>query len=181
MQTNDNITHPVDNCKACIASILPFHHLNNAEIGDLISPTKLANPKDRLTNSDLRFNPLEVPDDDSILLANADIDPDSNYYNTRKICSSEYITVGEVNERLGTSGGGEPHPTLCIMHINCRSLANKITEIQSLITQCNVNVLAVTETWLSKEEAEGVSIQGYHFVSKCRETGRGGGVTTLFL
>ena len=158
--------------------MLPFYHLNNAEIGDLMFSTKeLTNLKDRLiSNSDLKFNPLEVPDDESILLANADIDPDSNYYNTRKICSSEYMTVGEVNERLGTSGGRDPHSTLSIMHINCRSLVNKITEIHSLIAQCNVNVLAVTETWLSKEEADDVKIPGYHFVSKCRETGRGGGV-----
>src|SRR6218665_1649377 len=45
-----------------------------------------------------------------------------------------------------------------IMHINCRSIVNKIAELQILLKQVPVTFLALTETWLSDDTSHHLSI-----------------------
>ena len=48
------------------------------------------------------------------------------------------------------------------------------SDIQLLLTQLNVDVLAVTEIWLNDISANTLKIPNYTFVYRCRETGYGG-------
>src|SRR6218665_3407030 len=52
----------------------------------------------------------------------------------------------------------------------------KIPDISLLLSQSNTSVLALTETWLDNDLASTVSIPGYSFIHRCRESGKGGGV-----
>lgn len=89
---------------------------------------------------------MEAQDDNATSLAHVDINPDSNYYNTRKLYKIiEYMTAEEVRDRRKTSGTPAIHHILSIMHIHFRSLGNKLTEIHSLLNQCNVDVLACSD------------------------------------
>ena len=63
-----------------------------------------------------------------------------------------------------------------LLHINCRSIINKLQDIQMLTEQCDANIIALPETWLNVGNENSVSIKGYNFVSKCSVVSRGGGV-----
>lgn len=63
-----------------------------------------------------------------------------------------------------------------IMHINCRSIMNKIPDIKIVLSQLSNDVLAVTETWLDDLSADTIRMPCYRFVHKCRENDRGGSV-----
>lgn len=63
-----------------------------------------------------------------------------------------------------------------VLHLNVRSLQNKVNEIEALLTMLSYpKALMLTETWL---RADGylVSVHGYSFVSSPRVSGPGGGV-----
>ncbi|VEN49609.1 unnamed protein product [Callosobruchus maculatus] len=63
-----------------------------------------------------------------------------------------------------------------IAHVNIRSLCPKVNEIKSLIEHEKINVLGVTETWLSNFiDDDAVSVPGYDFFRVDRGS-RGGGV-----
>src|SRR6218665_1307572 len=62
------------------------------------------------------------------------------------------------------------------MHINCRSIIPKMTEISLLIEQVPISILAVTETWLSDDPKGLVNIPGYCFLHQPRPGGMWGGV-----
>jgi len=64
---------------------------------------------------------------------------------------------------------------LCTI-INCRSILHKLLDIETLLYQFNIDVLALTETWLDSVSAENIKTRGYTFLHKCRETIRWGGV-----
>lgn len=56
---------------------------------------------------------------------------------------------------------------------------NKVAEIEELLSQLPVSVLALTETWLEPHVVDTILIPGYYFVHKSRSSGRGGGVGFL--
>ncbi len=68
---------------------------------------------------------------------------------------------------------------LCIVHLNCRSIINKISEIGLLMTQLNPSIMALTETWLSADMESLVNIPGYRFIHRSRKIGQRGGVGFL--
>ena len=47
-----------------------------------------------------------------------------------------------------------------IMHINARSVAGKMPELRILLNQLPVDVLAITETWLTEETEHLLIIPG---------------------
>lgn len=54
-----------------------------------------------------------------------------------------------------------------IAHINIRSLVPKMGEIKAYIYNNNIDVLAVTETWLNPEvKGDAVGIDGFSFFVK---------------
>ena len=65
---------------------------------------------------------------------------------------------------------------LKIFYLNIRSLKNKITELSYLIIKQDIDILAVTETWLHKNiDTHLVDIEGYILIRLDRTTGKRGG------
>ena len=50
-----------------------------------------------------------------------------------------------------------------IMHLNCRSMFNKINEIESLALTSKATIVALTETWLDQDIAKLVKINNFNF------------------
>ena len=67
--------------------------------------------------------------------------------------------------------------------VNARSIANKIEEIKHLIDEDKIDVLAITETWLSQNSAYEISEivpSGYEIIHVDREGRKGGGVAVIY-
>ena len=62
-----------------------------------------------------------------------------------------------------------------IMHVNCRSLLLKCTQLCTLLNRASVSVVAVTETWLNESKVDSLHVPGYSFVARCRKDKLGGG------
>ena len=103
------------------------------------------------------------------------IDPDLNLFRTNS-WSSNYVSP----ENYQRSQLKDLSPnTLTVLHINCRSLLHKTTEIQELLEKTRPTIAALTETWLDDNLSDCIQIPGYNFIGKAREKGRGGGVAFL--
>ena len=100
------------------------------------------------------------------------IDPDLNFLNTFYLDSDTYITPQELHDASALT----PYGNLSLLHINCRSLQNKVYDISILLSLSKAKILGVTETWLNNEQSEGIAIPGYEFICKNRKEKRGGGV-----
>src|ERR1043165_5718524 len=92
------------------------------------------------------------------------------YYYSDLTMESDYYSPAQLLHRCNDAS----HP-FTILHLNCRSITYKINEIQTLLHQLSVNILAVTETWLTEPMVDTIHIPGYQFVHKCRKEGKGGG------
>ena len=56
---------------------------------------------------------------------------------------------------------------ISFLHINRRSLSNKLHDIIILNNNIKATIIAVTETWLSSD-SKSIFIPGYSFISACR-------------
>ena len=63
-----------------------------------------------------------------------------------------------------------------MLHINCRSLTKNFTGIYALFDRIHVDVVAVTETWLTVDNVQNINIPGYNFIHRHRAKKPGGGV-----
>ena len=69
--------------------------------------------------------------------------------------------------------------TLCIMHLNIRSIRNKLDSLKNLNDSLNKNldIIGLTETWLNKNDCEQYyKLEGYDYVGLNRTNKKGGGV-----
>ena len=75
-----------------------------------------------------------------------------------------------------------------ILHINCRSLINKETELLAIILETNADIICLTETWYDESVPEGFNVpEGYSIIRKDRSPEflakynkkKGGGVAIL--
>ena len=102
---------------------------------------------------------------------------DSDYDDTTNISDNfqtKYITEQNMNDffKFKQMSG------INIVHINTRSLTKKLTEIETLLSNCNgkLTALAITETWLKGPSNDNIKLHGFNFISKSRSVKRGGGV-----
>src|ERR1700733_9640988 len=102
------------------------------------------------------------------LLNNYDLDPDDNLFIDRPI-DHGYLSPSQLPTTIGKGSLSYTY-----MHINCRSLINKLYDIEILLHHWKIDVLAVSETWLNDNDT--VALQGYNFEFMNRKTGSGGGV-----
>lgn len=66
---------------------------------------------------------------------------------------------------------------LNIAHVNVRSVVPNINDIKAYIVNNNIDILAVSESWLCPAIAdEAINVNNFGLVRKDRTTGRGGGV-----
>lgn len=103
-------------------------------------------------------------------------DPDVNFYNNLNLPMSNYYDLENLDNYFEALKPKLKYP-FNIMHINCRSLYNKINELKLLTKKFKANIIALTETWLEAELANIISIPEYTLVHKARNKAtRGGGV-----
>ena len=75
-------------------------------------------------------------------------------------------------QRTSTSSG-----LLHVAHVNICSLRNKVTDISELLIEHNIDIIAITETWLDSSITDSsVHIPQFTLYRHDRQTGRGGGV-----
>ena len=69
--------------------------------------------------------------------------------------------------------------TLNIFYININRLANKLDELEVLLASLNetVDVIVLTETFLSKTDTQYINLNGYKAFHSVRESRTGGGVS----
>src|SRR6218665_958990 len=160
-------------CPKCVIISLPFNHLVSQEeflegIKALIPGSIRADSLNRLPRMSFDLDPC-----DRIALVNDELDPDANYYN-ESLQRVQYVAPAMIADKYSC------HKNLAnIMHINCRSIVNKIADLQILLTQVPVTFLALTETWLSDDTSHLLSIPGYTAVTNSRTGKIGGGVAIL--
>ena len=108
-----------------------------------------------------------------------DIDPDVNSYNSLST-SCKYYLPDELGECVEKS-----HMTsnLPFIHINARSMCNKLEYIEILLKTIknNFDILSVSETWENDLNSHLINIAGYCKVSSMRLCGAKGGGTALFV
>src|SRR6218665_4039299 len=97
-----------------------------------------------------------------------DIDPDQNYFANTNWYSS-YATFKSWGNQVNTAESG-----FSILHINCRSMTNKLDELENILNEMPVTILALTETWLPPEAVDSFHIPGYNFIHKSRGVAYGG-------
>src|SRR6218665_2727522 len=111
-----------------------------------------AHPAIEAHDSTLRnrvFKPLDEFSENSHILTNSDIDPDCNYYNNITLGTSRYMCAEEISTKFNLD-----EQSLSVMHLNCRSLRHKVPEVNILLCQTEVTILALTETWLDPDTAK---------------------------
>ena len=75
------------------------------------------------------------------------------------------------------------HRLLNLSHVNARSITNKIDQFQVEVCDNKVDVCAIMETWIKKDDIEAITKEipplGYKIFSKPRTTGKNGGGLAL--
>jgi len=64
-----------------------------------------------------------------------------------------------------------------ILHMNVRSMKNKVDEIQNCITRSDIqwDIICISETWLKDDIVKYYKMDNYNLFASCRPVGEGGG------
>src|SRR6218665_2436252 len=158
-------------CALCISELFPFNRIT--EEGEFIACIGSSDSMSTSVFTDhncLRLDLFSDPTENRPLLSNVDLDPDDNFFLNR-LNISAYCTPSSMSGKFKAT-----QQVFTAMHINCRSISYKIPDIQILLAQLPVKVLAVTETWLDRNNGDSIFIPGYSFTHSSRIGGGGGGV-----
>ena len=100
------------------------------------------------------------------------MDPDL-HFNTNSRC--DYFNEDKFNNIL--SKDGQSDSNFSILHLNFRSLRNKVHYLTLLLANLKINftVIGISETWLQNDSHD-VDMIGYEFIHKNRPDRSGGGV-----
>src|SRR6218665_809824 len=102
---------------------------------------------------------------------NGEIDPDLNFLGNR-FPDAQYMAPADM------TGNFTKYKNLRnIMHINAPSVSSKMADLQIIMDQLPVSILALTETWLTEETEYLLSISGYTTICSSRTVTTGGGVS----
>ena len=110
--------------------------------------------------------------EDNSSLFSSGIDPDDNLFRSMYEDTSIYVSPKDLNDLTNQL----PRERFSFLHVNCRSMKNKLDDLTILLRQSRARILAVTETWLDENSSKGIEIPGFHFVFQNRDMKRGGGV-----
>ena len=93
---------------------------------------------------------------------------------------SEFSTIWAAKKAIPETQAHNRLPTF--FHSNIRSLNAKIDDLQTVTQQNNVDVIAITETWLNSRITDGpISFLGYSIVRNDRENGKRGRGVCAFI
>jgi len=163
-------------CRTCVYKLLPFgNNDDSTEFLDCTEGIVFEDLCSKYNATSLNLNFYSDNEENNHLLNNEDIDPDEHFFVNNQPNLSRYNTP----ERLKAELGSIEHD-FTLMHVNSRSLTPKLEEIDSLLIQLPVKILAITETWLDQSTTPPPALPDYSFVHKPRNKGRGGGVA-LFI
>ena len=100
------------------------------------------------------------------------MDPDV-HFNINSRC--DYFNEDKLNNIL--SNEGQSDSNFSLLHLNVRSLRNKVDDLTLLLANLNVKftVIGISETWLQNDSHD-VDMIGYKFIHKNRPDRSGGGV-----
>ena len=94
------------------------------------------------------------------------------------------IRVNTERKKKSTNPGLSPSHSLNCSYMNCRSVCNKTAIISEYVLQANLDILFMTESWLSADDSDSARITelvpptGYSFLHMPRAS-RGGGVAII--
>src|SRR6218665_4011101 len=128
-------------CSLCIIEIFPNKIIveNEEFLSCVIDRTDLNSVLHRALNKNLKLYVSIDESDNRLLLNNLDLDPDHNYFGN-VTWDSSYNTPNALKTKFNLSDFTKlPFST---MHINCRSLLYKLDDVQSLLAELTVSVLA---------------------------------------
>ena len=101
-------------------------------------------------------------------------DPDVNIFNCLNptLFQSPLVSPADLHLRF------PPANYFSLLHINIRSLFNKMTQLNVLLTELNqhFSIICISETWLDDSSASLISLPNYKFVFNNRINKTGGGV-----
>lgn len=106
----------------------------------------------------------------------------SSDYNEEYLEDGDFASVSEqgddpffvLNQQLGDRN-------LKIAHLDINGLLNKLPEVQNILDQASFDILGISETHLREDiPDEWITINGYSFVRRDRDSGPGGGVLIYF-
>ena len=114
-----------------------------------------------------------VFDDDIDFMYLNSIDPNINLFNSLTY-ASPLLTPDELS-----SLNFNNHFSL--LHLNCRSIFNKLPQFNVFLNNCNVpfSLIGLTETWLNENNVSSINVSNFQFISKNRSGKVGGGVGFL--
>lgn len=99
-----------------------------------------------------------------------DVDPESYVFNQPDTC--RYFTDNEFNDNV------KLNDTFSLIHFNCRSLYANFEKINEYLSSIKgkFKLIALSETWLSKDKGADMYIEGYELHHVNRGNKKGGGV-----
>ena len=97
--------------------------------------------------------------------------PDHAFDNVRDNCA--FHLPLEVQNHITNSAN-----KLNVIHINARSIVNKLDDLRLLLNETAVpwQIVVISETWISKSIEKNYNLPGYHAIFRDRAHGAGGGV-----
>lgn len=166
-------------CPICTVDLFPFNHYD--EDDEFIRTLRECTSDHDISFADLQnkiFNPFDLNENVNSPLY--DTDPDIQYYNEISHSSSlscDYYMEDTFNAKCGAAGAvGE---SFSVIHSNIRSVPSNLANFEHFCLNLDLkfSVIALSETWLSKDNADCYGIQGYNGCHKYRE-GRGCFITS---
>ena len=170
-------------CTFCTNSVFPFNHLEEAAYLSAIHELKTNKWTPFNNLLEYQLNPFEL-NDDEYHLPLFDTDPDLQYFNDTTFINTimkcdyfleeSFIKTCEVNKVSSNA--------MSIIHFNIRSLVKNLDYFKSYLSTLKheFSFIGLTETWLTRQNADLYNIEGYKHVNLCREEKRGGGIS-LFI
>ena len=103
------------------------------------------------------------------------IDPDTNIFNSVDLSSSHspLLLPSTLSSYISSI-----NPNLLFLHLNVRSLYNKMNQFSVFLTETTIqfSIIGITETWLDDISSSLISLPNYSFLFDNRKNRTGGGV-----
>jgi hypothetical protein len=165
-------------CKICISDAMPFMHLDT--IDDYREALLYFFHDTNIDFNELNekvFNPFEINDDRDENLF--DVDPDYQYFADTQFSNNLKCDYASEDYFISNMSNIASDSLFSIYHHNIRTLPKNFTDFSLFLTSLphKLDVVGLTETWLTPANFDLYDIDGYKVISKVRDKGRGGGVS----
>ena len=164
-------------CNKCLQQVFPFTELENDDFPKVFTASNqqqmLEKDFNRLNN--MTFNQfLHSGNVDS---SKRDFDPHDGI---NDITQCDYYDEEKFKQEISKRYQDQPH--LSFLHLNIRSLMNKVDDLQQYLAEIehNFSFIGISETWLDNNTESFVQLPNYSFINTNRATKAGGGWECLY-